>query len=241
VARFLYSYPQSTVGNRRYKTKPVPQDIENKFRKLCEDMLEIQNKEPQVITLSVEAEALSEKFYNELEPRLGKDGDLEYIADWAGKLHGSVLRIAGLLHVVDGVSKNGTDFAHIPFESAFSIADDTMSAAIEIGNYFLEHAQVCYGFMGADKNSENTKYILQQLEKKNPVGELRPYDIWRICKGKRFQRVDDITASLKLLEDYGYIKTVSGIGLHDKGRPVGDRYILNPTHFNQETPPLSQG
>ena len=240
VARFLYSYPQSTVGTRRYETTPIPQDIEKKFRQLCVDMLEIQNKEPQMLTLSAEAETLSEQFYNELEPHLGKDGDLEYMADWAGKLHGLVLRIAGLLHVVDGVSKNGKTFAQIPFESAFSITGETMSAAIEIGYYFLDHAQICYGFIGADKNIENAKYILQQLEKKKPVGELRPYDIWRICKGKRFQRVEDITASLKLLEDYGYIKAIASVGLHDKGRPVGDRYILNPSHFNQEAPPSVQ-
>jgi len=55
--------------------------------------------------LSDEAEALSEQFYNALEPRLGKDGDLEHMADWAGKLHGAVLRIAGLLHAVEGISE----------------------------------------------------------------------------------------------------------------------------------------
>jgi hypothetical protein len=240
VARFLYSYPVSTVGNRGYDTQPIPPDIEKAYRQLCVDMLGIEQATPQMLTLSDEAHALSRQFYNALEPRLGKNGDLEYMADWAGKHHGYVLRIAGVLHVADGVSNNGSDFSNIPFESVLSITGATMAAAIEIGSYFLEHAQVCYGFMGADKNIENAKYILQQLEKKKPTHELRPYDIWRICKGKKFQRVDDIIPSLRLLEDYGYIKAITATGMHDKGRPVGEKYILNPNHFTQKPQPLQQ-
>jgi hypothetical protein len=73
VARFLYAYPQSTVGNRKYKTQPIPQEVERKYHQLCEDMLDIQGKEPKLLIRSDEAETLSERFYNELEPRLGKD------------------------------------------------------------------------------------------------------------------------------------------------------------------------
>ena len=238
VARFLYSYPQSTVGNRAYDTKPIPQEIEAKFRQLCVAMLDIEPDAPRTLTLSEEAHALSKQFYHALEPRLGKDGDLEHMTDWAGKLHGSVLRIAGLLHVVECVAKNGREFDDISFDSILAITADTMTAAIEIGYYFLEHAQACYSLMGADKNIDNAKYIIRQLEKKitdifkkHPTGELRPYDIWRVCKGKRFGKVDDISASLKILEDYGYVRAIATDNPYGKGRPSGDRYILNPKHF----------
>ena len=234
TARFLYSYPASTVGGRRYRTERTQEDVAMKYRRLVDDMLDIQQKEPQLITLSEEADALSEQFFNALEPRLGKDGDLEYMADWAGKLHGTVLRIAGLLHVVEGVSKNGRDFAHIPFESALCITGETMAAAVEIGNYFLSHAQVCYGYMGTDENIDKAKYILARLEKKKAAGDMRAYDIWRLCRSKqhKIEKVEDIKPCLQILEDYGYIRAMATAGGYDRGRPVADRYTLNPKRFN---------
>ena len=45
------------------------------------------------------------------------------------------------------------------------------------------------------------------------------------------KKVDGITDGLKILEDYGYIKSVSLPGQYDRGRLAGDRYALNPRHF----------
>lgn len=100
TARFLYSFPKSTIGNRRYRTMPIPDEVENEYRQLCNDMLDIQQKEPQLLVLSESADLLAEQFDREIENRIGKDGDMEHMTDWAGKLHGMVLRVAGLLHVV---------------------------------------------------------------------------------------------------------------------------------------------
>ena len=166
VARFLYSYPQSRLGSRVHDTEPIPQGAKTKFRQLCDDMLDIHNQEPKFLTLSEEAQALSKQFYDALEPRLGKDGDLEHMTDWAGKLHGSVLRIAGLLHVIEGVAKNGKEFADITLDSILAVSVETMTAAIEIGYYFLEHAKACYSLMETNKSIENAVYVVSQIEKK---------------------------------------------------------------------------
>ena len=62
----------------------------------------------------------------QIEPRLGPAGDLHSIADWTGRHHGRVARIAGLLHLCE----------HSPNES---ITESTMHAALRIGDYLLEH------------------------------------------------------------------------------------------------------
>ncbi len=62
------------------------------------NLLELSNAEPEELKLSPEAYAVNATFANDLEPRL--INDLEFIADFAGKLHGAILRIAGILHVV---------------------------------------------------------------------------------------------------------------------------------------------
>jgi hypothetical protein len=167
VARFLYVYPQSTVGSRKYKTQPIPQEVEQRYRQLCEDMLDDSLQEPKTLTLSQEAETISEQFYNELEPRLGKDGDLEHMADWSGKLHGEVLRIAGLLHVVSNASLNGKGYSDIPFEDYLAITGKTMADAVELGQYFLAHAIACYGILGGSEAERGAVYILEKLKKQS--------------------------------------------------------------------------
>ena len=152
VARFMYSFPQSTVGNRRYKTKPIPLEVKEVYMRLCEDMLNIHKKEPHLLVLNEWSESVSERFYNELEPRLGKDGDLEHMADWAGKLNGMVLRLAGLIQVVFGVWQEEESFADIPFD--ITITEESMLCAVDIGNYFLAHAMACYEGLGTDENTE---------------------------------------------------------------------------------------
>ena len=65
-------------------------------------------------------------------------GDLETIGDWAGKYHGAVLRIAGVLHVVQQAMA----------DPQAPVSGQTMADAIAIGRYFLEHAKAAYMLMG---------------------------------------------------------------------------------------------
>ena len=228
TARFLYTYPVSTVGKRRYKTEPIPPAVEQSYHKLCDDLLSITQKELRLLTLSQEADVLSEQFFNFLEPRLGKDGDLEHMADWAGKHHGAVLRIAGLLHVVEGVSKNGKDFADIPFESTLSITGETMANAIEIGNYFLAHAQVCYGIAGSEIEND-AAYILGRLKKQKPA-QFTTGEMLRLCT--KFKTVDELTAPLNLLIEHNYINEFKP-EYKGTGRQPGIVYIVNPLFYTE--------
>jgi len=227
VARFLYAFPQSTVGNRKYKTQPIPQEVEQRYRQLCEDMLDVQQKEPKLLTLSEEAEALSERFYNALEPRLGKDGDLEHMADWAGKLHGAVLRLAGLLHVVEGVSANGKDYADIPHDFTQAITGQSMAAAVELGQYFLSHAIACYGICGGSEAERGAVYILERLKKHQPQ-QFTARDILRLCK--KFKTAQDLTEPLAVLAEHGFIREVK-TEYTGTGRPQSNTYQVNPIFF----------
>jgi len=224
VARFLYAFPQSTVGNRRYKTQPIPTEVEQKYRQLCEDMLDTQQKEPKLLTLSEEAETLSERFYNALEPRLGKDGDLEHMADWAGKLHGAVLRIAGLLHVVEGISTNGKDFADIPHDFTQAITGQSMAAAVELGQYFLAHAEACYGICGGSEAERGAAYIIERLMKRKPEN-FATRDILNWCR--KFKTTQELTEPLAILAERDYIRE-NKPDYTGTGRPPSVVYIVNP-------------
>ena len=227
VARFLYVYPQSTVGSRKYKTQPIPQEADENYQQLCEDMLNIQYKEPKLMILSEEAQVLYEQFYYTLEPRLGKDGDLEHMADWAGKLHGTVLRIAGLLHVSEGVGKNGKDFANIPFDSHLAITGETMAAAVELGQYFLAHAIECYGISNGCEAERGAIYILERL-KKQRTERFKTGELLKLCK--KFKTIQELAEPLAVLTEHGFIKDEQPV-FTGMGRPPGIVYSVNPKLF----------
>jgi hypothetical protein len=218
----LYAFPPSTVGSRKYKTQPISIEVADVFTRLCEDMLNIQKKEPGLLILDEHSEAISERFYNELEPRLGKDGDLEHMADWAGKLHGAVLRLAGLMQVVHGVWDEEDKFADFPFE--IIITEETMRCAIEIGKYFLAHAIACYGIFGANEAERGAAYILERLKKYNAL-QFTAREILRLCK--RFKTAADLTEPLAVLVEHGFIREIKA-DYTGMGRPPGNLYQVNP-------------
>lgn len=220
TARFLYSIPQSKVGSRSFDTPTIPHLYEVDFKAMIRSLLDIeQGSTPQLIKLSPEALDLSAEFAARLEPQL--KGELETIGDWAGKLHGAILRIAGVLHCVENREESG----NVP------ITAQTMQAAIEIGNYFLAHAQAAYSLMGADEQVQGAKYILRQLEKEK-YAEITRTQLTRLCKN-RFRKADDANPALELLEEYGYIRKVLR-EYKGTGRKPDPKYIINPQWGGKE-------
>ena len=212
TARFLYTFPTSKIGTRKHDTKPIPDKYAQEYKKLCYNLLDIpSNNIVKVLQLSKGATELSANFAEKLEPRL--IDSLENIADFAGKLHGTVLRIAGILHLIDG----NTD--------SQLISPNTMRNAIKMGHYFLKYAKIAYQLMGADKQTQGAKYILRQLEKQNAT-ELTQNEIFRLCRGC-FKKSEDMANALGLLETHCIIREVEN-EYKGVGRKPSSKYEINP-------------
>ena len=191
LARFLYSVPKSKIGSRQFESKPIPEELRAQYRELIFDILELEQPEkPHVLKLSPEAYALTVKFANALEPRLLDD--LHSLGSWAGKLHGVVLRIAGLLHVAE----------QLVFAANTPISGATMEAAIQIGGYFTKHAKHAYSLLGIDKTVKEARYILTKIEK-HRFERFTKTEIMRVCR--RYRKVDEIDAPLSVLVEHGYL------------------------------------
>lgn len=216
TARFLYSLPVSKVGTRVFETPPIPRHTEAEFRELIYSLLSIPTGDTaQVIHLSTDAYTLSAKFAAKLEPRLCRD--LEPVGDWAGKLHGAVLRIAGILHTIQYKENS----------SNVQLSKDTMRAAIKIGAYFLEHAKAAYSLMGADEQAQGAKYILRQIEKQQ-AEEMTRSELTRLCRGK-FKKAEDMAPAVELLIEYGYMReTHTEIKSNNRKQIV---YKINPAIY----------
>mgnify|MGYP000953349473 CR=1 FL=1 len=226
TARFLYCMPTSIVGTRKYRTEPISEDVYRGYDSLIRNLLDDEQlAEPELITLSPEADKLLETFVEDLEPKIKTD--FADITDWVGKLAGAVLPIAGILCRASVCRSH--DFLDDP--PPLIVDEKTMENAISIGQYFTEHAKAAFSLMGADAMVKQCKYVLSVITK-NGLVEFRRRDIMRLCRS--IKTVEEVQPVLNHLADYGYIapkeETYSG-----KGRPAAQTYLVNPCLYENET------
>lgn len=196
-ARFLYSIPSSPLGTRAFNPPAIPQEVLDDYNNLIYRLLSIPDTgEPRIIELTNEARAELEKIHNEIEPRLV--GDLEPMQDWAGKYEGTVVRIAGILHICEHVEK----------AAEVLIPAETIRRAQAIGEYFLAHARSAYQLFGffEDQATKDAKYILKRLDSTRKT-EISKRDLWKLCKDRvGMETVEKMEPGLEVLVKRGYIK-----------------------------------
>lgn len=219
LARFLYCIPDSVIGKRKYETPPITEKSRRCYEDLIYKLLDFPDMfEARKIYLDPEAHKDSATYFDIIEERL--DGDLKDIEAWAGKYHGQIMRIAGILHCI----KYETD--------AYNnrINRQTIQEAIAIGEYFLKHAQAAFEMTGAmdDKTTRNAKRILKRLESIEEIGINRT-KLNLLCNGK--MSTIELTEALQVLENRGYIRIEK---IKTKGRPT-ENIIMNPEWYQQES------
>ena len=213
IARFLYASPPSKIGNRIFRAPPVPAEISEAYRRLVFRLMAIPiSDNAQTLHLSEKALETVDDYFSEHERYLAGEG--QAIADWASKYIGAVLRIAGLLH--------GADMEPGDYE----ISASTIRRAIEIGKYFLAHSSYAYSMMGGDMNIKKAKFVLAKLSKLGKP-EIKRSELFQACRGKFFQKTEELFPTLDLLEEHGYLRQLvperSG-----SGRPPDVRILVNP-------------
>ncbi|GIW51244.1 MAG: hypothetical protein KatS3mg081_0599 [Gemmatimonadales bacterium] len=215
LGRILYVLPQSLVGHREVAPPPVPEAVRRAYSEQLQALLEKfsswgEDKPTCVVRLSPEANRRLMEFERWLEPQLAPGAELGAMADWAGKLAGAIVRIAGLLHLAESTEPE--------------IGRETMERAVSLGEYFLAHARAAYGTMGADPAVEVARRIVEHIRtNKAPVVKAR--DLYRAVR-TIVERPADLEPAFRLLEELGYLRPV--IEPHQgPGRP-SPKFAVNP-------------
>lgn len=225
TARFMYCMPQSRVGERKYRTKPIPDEVSRCYEVLIRNLLQEETpKTPELIRLSPEANKLLESFAGEVEGKL--KNEYSDIPDWAGKLTGAVLRISGLL--CRAANAHCSDFLDI--SDSMIVSEETMAGAISVGRYFTEHSRAAYSLMGADDLVKQSRYTLDAIMK-NGLLEFSRRDIMRICRS--FKKAEQVQPVLNHLADLGYVALKETEQTFGKGRPANPTYLVNPLLYRQ--------
>ena len=228
LARILYSLPDNTVGRRRIDPDPVPETIECQYGETLRTLVlsladndHIAAEGPYRLTLDPDALAQLTALLEWLEPRLEpRGGTLAGITDWASKLAGAVVRIAALLHLADRIR---TGYQQ-------PISADTMSAAEQLGRYYLAHALGVFDLMGrTDPDIDDAKHVLDWITRTRRDTFTRR-DLFKAIRGQRFAKVTELDPALTLLTDHGYLRERPTTTSTRGGRP-STAYDVHPnTH-----------
>ena len=224
-ARFLYATPFSKIGSRVFEVETVPPDIRSSYEReidaICSNVLDWKLEDTTII-LSDGAKKEFAQFWNEFEKTLPDMDDP--MQEWAGKLRGNVIRIAGLLHLAESKGVPG------------EISKATMAGAIEIGRYFIKQAEYVFSSYSESKPVRDGKYILDKLMSKGfeqyrkDLCITRKELFERLKGSSRFPTVESMHEGLQELEERGYV-CLTEARTGGRGRPSVTIY-LRPEVFN---------
>ena len=225
LARVLYCLPPDTVGYRRVEVETVPGDVRTAlYRQVKALALSLADwTDPAVLMLTPEARKLLAEYQEEIEPRLrASGGDLAELRDWASKLAGATVRLAGLLHLA----------AHLEDGYQRPVDADTMERASDLGRYFTDHARAAFRQMGMDPLIADAHVLLAWI-KRSEAAEFSKRDLFNGVRSSRFQKAADIDESLAVLADHGYVRLAKPPGTTEQGgRPSSPRYATHPEFFS---------
>lgn len=208
VARFLIAFCRPMQGYRDINPPSIPQYVYKNYSDLIIRMLG-RSCEHLDIFLSEKAKELYYNFQMTSEERLIKKW--RDIKDFASKIPGTMLRIAGLLHCAK---------VENPHEE--SIDEKTLEDAINITMYIVNHIEKIYKITPKTSLISDVQYVLEHVKKFENL-EFDKQEVYQVCKG-RISKAEYLDKCLKILEEYNYLKIIN---ISTEGRPK-QKIILNP-------------
>ena len=223
TARFLYSIPESKIGTRSSVVRTIPEETYADYRALVRRLLADDCCSTEQILLSPEAEELRREFADYLEPQLV--GELADLKDWAGKIVGTTMRIAGLL-----CRAESNALVSSLSDEQLVISVEQMVRAVSIAEYFIAHARAAFALMGADTTVNNCKYVLSAIRRLGK-NEIDRRTVMRECRA--LHTAEAVQTVLDALENYGYIALKDPEAYSGHGRPANPGYLVNPALFEE--------
>lgn len=216
LSRILFVKCPSRVGNRKATSIPLDERITANYRNLCFNMLSHQSTGNLYYDNS--GFNVYRSFFDEIETQLTPDtGELSYMAEWAGKLHGNMTRLAGLIHCINAFEQGMN-----PLDT--KINADEAQAAVVLARYYLEHAKAVFLEQAEPPEISNARYLWGKIKSIKSIGKR---ELIRKTQGKQDFNLDE---SLSLLVERGYV-LIEHTNTGTAGRP-SETIIVNPETEN---------
>jgi len=234
TARFLYAVPHSRLGYRKVNAEPIQEGVRaryhNGLRRLLHESWNSEGRK--TLKLSPDANLLLAKFEEALEPKLRPEGELRPVVDWAAKLCGGLVRIAGLLHLANHA---GDD------QKPLVVDVVTMSRALAMGEFFISHAKIAYAAMDAADDAEivKAKRVLGWISE-NRLVEFSNSECHAALRAT-FYKAEELRETLRLLADRNYLREKKDTTKRSAGRKHklwGVNPLINNTIYAKNALPV---
>lgn len=159
LGRWFYTIPKSKLGFRKNLRLPLDPGYLVWWSEVLTRVVDVKARQdpPPLLALSPAADQLLQELLNGIEPHLEETlGRFAYMSDWASKLAGKVLRLAGLFHLAQGYTE------HRPVDAA------TMTQAVAFGLWAITQAERIYKGWQRAEASAGVAPILTWMRKKKP-------------------------------------------------------------------------
>lgn len=216
MARFLYSLPKDNRGERDIRPPSIDPIVAQRYYDNIKKLLEV-NTEGVTLRMSKEADANVQLMQEEIEYRQKPGNDLaenDAIGNWAGKLVGHMMRLAGLIHMSKVLNK-----------SDFSVQRDTIHATEDLKDYFISHMKKAFHVSNMDQDTMDAEYLIEKIIERSVDGRIKYQELWQHVK-KKFKKSDELKFILGELEARSFIK-IADLRPTGKGRP-SKVILLNP-------------
>ncbi len=233
LARFLWAIPESLVGRRDPNPPPVPLEVSQAYDDAvtsllrrptrCDETGEIKS---QPMDFNAAAHALVVGLKAKNEGKLGLGGEYEDVADWANKLAGETIRIAGLLQLADHALEPDAT-------APLGVGTDPMRWALRITDYLVTHAQIAFDMMGADPIAGLARYILAWI-RRNGVTSFTRREAYMPLRA-RFKQPAELDPPLDLLIEHEIIRRRPDPPRSGRGRTPGPTFDVNPQIHSQKS------
>ena len=216
IARFLYCFPVSNIGTRKYDTQAVPEKVTEDYKTLVYKLLgtKFTYHDEKELYLHFDSKAYGEfvDYYNNfIEPHLVTD--MAFCKDWGGKYHG------GIIHCIKCALNDAN-----PVECRVTL--DTFCNAIEIGEYFREQAIYAYSLGDIDLGTVKAERVLNKIRSKG-IRDIRQNDLYKLCRCTLFKNAADFGETMEMLEEYNYLRREKVKGANGNNKS-GVMVFINP-------------
>ncbi len=198
LGRFLYVIPNSNIGLRTLEEKPMEESIRSHYHASIAAILnhprDYETNAKHVLKLEPEAYLKWLKYSKSIETMMSPELDyLSHITDWAGKLSGQIVRIAGLLHIYRHAFEK-------PWERKIALED--MEGAVKITHALIKHALKVFSLIYEEEGILIAKDILQWISNSH-----LEHFTHRQCL-RKFRRFDkkSLQPGLNILKEREYIQ-----------------------------------
>lgn len=217
LAWFLHALPASTLGHRKIGADPVPPHVSEEYAAQVDALARTLAgwTDPAVLPLTPEAGKVLLDFEPRLEPRLAAAGDLQQLADWAAKLAGTTIRVAGLVHLAALTA---------PIAVRQPITAATMVGTVQVADYLTAHALAAFDVVGADPVLDDARAVLDHLAARR-VEQFTRRDLFTSLSRSKFRTVAALDPVLALLAEHGWITQQDSPQPDGPGRPPSPTFV----------------